>query len=115
MVTSAPAAELHAAESHADQIWFTGEPADLHSQQYLFELAAESGLGEVFVATDRPLSRGSVVDLSFPDAQDAKGIVAWSRSWFGRRGMLVKLFEVEGPRRTRGQRRRQAAQNPSQS
>jgi hypothetical protein len=115
MATSAPTAELHAAQSHSDQIWFSGEPSDPHSQQYLFDLAADSGLGEVFVATDRPLSRGSVVDLSFPDAQDAKGIVAWSRSWFGRRGMLVKLFEVEGPRPTRGQRRRQAAENPSHS
>lgn len=96
------------ARENSNRIEFWPEPTEAQCQSYLFDLADESGLGEIFVATDQPLPKGSVVSLSKGN-EEAKGIVAWSRSWFGKRGMLVKLFEVEEGSAWRRWRQRAAA------
>ena len=49
---------------------------------YLFDFCRDLGTGGVFIETDRPLSHGSVVELTFtlPDSKEtleAKGRVIW--------------------------------------
>jgi hypothetical protein len=91
-------------------VWFTGRTVDAEAREYLFELARESGLGEMFVATSRPLPRGTVVTLEYTDRTGtfvtAKGIVSWRRGWMGERGMQVMLTESSG-----GYRAERAAAN----
>lgn len=86
-------------------VWFTGRSIEPSAREYLFELARESGLGEMFVATNKPLPRGTVVTLEYTDRTGtfvtAKGIVSWRRFWLGERGMQVQLTESSGGYRAR--------------
>lgn len=86
-------------------VWFSGRMVEPSAREYLFELARESGLGEMFVATNRPLPRGAQVTLEYTDRTGtfvtAKGIVSWRRQWLGERGMQVQLLESSGGYRAR--------------
>ena len=83
---------------------FFGEPIDRTKRQYLDGVVENCGLGGMFISTDRPFPKGSLVTLEFRiksesrdlDPVKAQGIVRWVRRRTGDRGMGIAFIEFEG-------------------
>jgi hypothetical protein len=80
------------------------EPHTAHDREYLLELAEHTGLGGLFLATEHPLPRGTVLHIEIEAAGrnwdfsplHGHAVVIWRRRWGKPRGMQVVLFEIEG-------------------
>ncbi|HYU35279.1 MAG TPA: hypothetical protein VEW48_24260 [Thermoanaerobaculia bacterium] len=91
-------------QSPRAQVVYHPETHSLHDCEYLLEIAGRAGLGGLFLATDHPLPRGTVLALEIEatgkDGAFAplrgRGIVCWRRRWGKPRGMHVVFFEIEG-------------------
>ena len=83
---------------------FFGEPIDRTKRQYLDGVVENCGLGGMFISTDRPFPKGSLVTLDFRiksesrdlDPVKAQGIVRWVRRRTGDRGMGIAFIEFQG-------------------
>ncbi len=86
------------------QVGFSPVPVDKQCARYLKGLAEDASLGGMFIATDRPCSSGTVLDLAFatsfdPDSEPtvrARAVVRWNRRFLQPRGMGVEFVEFDG-------------------
>jgi len=105
LATKVPTRPSRPSSTRRHGIRFTGNVVDPQVSTYLFGLAKESQLGEMFVATSRPLPRGARVSLEYSDRTGAfvtaQGVVTWRRVWLGERGMQVQLTEASDGYRAR--------------
>lgn len=91
-------------------VFYWSPPVDKPTREYLEGIASDLSLGGLFLATPRPLPKGSYVLLDFETAGDeggpvsAKAVVRWRRRWRPPRGMGLEFVEIEGL----GQRRLEA-------
>lgn len=70
---------------------------------YLEGVLENVGLGGIFIATEAPLPKGSLVEVEFrireqeeEDAIRAQALVRWDRTLFKPRGMGLEFVEFEG-------------------
>ena len=77
------------------------EPVTSGTREYLEGLAADIGIGGMFIATENPLPKGSVASLEFRTGADAEGVraramVRWVRRIGQPKGMGIEFIEVDG-------------------
>lgn len=91
--------QFQAANDQSISMRYHGEERPVSTYNYLHQLALDSALGDIFIQTDKPFPKGSVLTINFQtDRHEAmvRGLVTHSRRWWGARGMQVSLFEIEG-------------------
>jgi len=79
------------------------EDMDRSTRQYLHAIAKDYGVGGIFLATDNPMEKGSVISLDFLLLEDgkevtiqAKAIVRWTQRFRKPKGMGVKFYDFTG-------------------
>jgi len=79
------------------------EDVDQSTKEYLNGIAKDFGMGGIFLATDKPMSKGSVLTLDFLLIDEgkkinitAKAIVRWTQRFLSPRGMGVEFYEFTG-------------------
>ena len=80
---------------------YVEEPVTSDTRDYLQGLAADIGLGGMFIATDHPLPKGSVASLEFrtganPEGVRARAMVRWVRRIGQPKGMGIEFIEFDG-------------------
>ncbi len=85
------------------QIRYRRLASDKEALEYLEGVVENVGLGGVFINTDDPLPRGSLVELEFRVSMDgrdrtigAKALVKWNRKMFPPTGMGLEFVEFSG-------------------
>ena len=80
------------------KIKWSGDPADKLTREYVDSVVRDVSLGGMFLVTNRPLPKGSLVTLRFSGNPPVrvKAIVRWNRRWLPPRGMGVAFYEFEG-------------------
>jgi len=78
-------------------------PADSSTVEYLEGVLENVGLGGVFIATEEPLPKGSLVEVEFRIAEQGKqcairaqALVQWDRRLFTPPGMGLQFVAFEG-------------------
>lgn len=83
---------------------FIGESIDKMTRHYLDGVVENCGLGGMFISTDHPFPKGSLITLDFRiDSESreltpvrAQGIVRWVKRRTGNRGMGIEFIEFQG-------------------
>ena len=83
---------------------FIGESIDRTTRRYLDGVAENCGLGGMFISTEHPYPKGSLITLDFRINSESKeltpvsarGIVRWVQRRIGDRGMGIEFIEFEG-------------------
>lgn len=82
---------------------FKEENLDKQTKHYLDGVAQDYGRGGIFIATDKPMNKGSVVFLDFLFLDEgkevhiqAKAIVRWTRIFRKPKGMGVEFYDFTG-------------------
>ncbi len=83
------------------RVSYVEEPVTTGAREYLHGLAADIGIGGMFIATDHPLPKGSVASLHFRTGPDKKGVraramVRWVRRIGKPKGMGIEFIEFDG-------------------
>ncbi len=83
------------------RVSYLAESVTSGTREYLEGLAADIGIGGMFIATDHPLPKGSVASLEFRTGVDAKGVraramVRWVRRIGNPKGMGIEFIEFDG-------------------
>ena len=83
------------------RVKWSGGTVDRFTREYVDDIAKDLSSGGVFIATKRPLPKGSVVRVQFSTAPGeppvlVKAIVRWRRRWRSPRGMGLAFYESEG-------------------
>ena len=83
------------------QVTWAGSTVDRFTREYVDDIAKDLSSGGVFIATKRPLPKGSVVRVQFSTAPEeppvtVKAIVRWRHRWRSPRGMGLAFYEFEG-------------------
>ncbi len=81
-----------------------GKPLDKPSFEYMEGIAQNFGPHGIFVETDQPFPKGSLVILDFdltnhanePENVRAKALVKWIQKWHKPHGMGLLVVEFEG-------------------
>lgn len=82
---------------------FFGEPIDRTKRQYLDGVVENCGLGGMFISTDRPFPKGTLITMDFRIESESKeltpvrarGIVRWVQRRAGDRGVGIEFMEFE--------------------
>jgi Tfp pilus assembly protein PilZ len=79
------------------------EDVDKSTKHYLEGIAENYGMGGVFLATDKPMQKGSVISLDFLLLDEgkevtiqAKAIVRWIQRFRNPKGMGVEFYDFSG-------------------
>ncbi len=79
------------------------EDLDRSTKQYLHGIAKDYGMGGIFLATDNPMDKGTVISLDFlfldkgtEVTVQAKAIVRWTQRFRKPKGMGVKFYDFTG-------------------
>lgn len=79
------------------------EDIDKNTKDYLHGIAKDYGMGGIFLATDNPMEKGSVISLDFLLLDEgkeinvqAKAIVRWTQKFRKPKGMGVQFYDFSG-------------------
>lgn len=93
----------HPRKPGSTSVRFWRLPTDRSTIEYLEGVVENVALGGVFIATDDPLPKDSLVEVEFrvdadgtPRTVRAKALVRWARSMFPPAGMGLEFIEFSG-------------------
>lgn len=76
---------------------------DKTNRKFFEGIIEDVSFGGMFIATDHPLSKGSMVVIEFKSDREeneqpvsAKGLVCWTRKWIRPLGMGIDFVEFKG-------------------